>query len=491
MKKTTTTPNRSITCIPTWWAKLAVVFAAVLFIVSCIDESKQIGFRGPDRFDVSYIEVPLTADVFLGDSLLTNNSRFLVGSYSDPQLGKMEAVTYTQFYSTNPATLPTGATLDRVVLNLAFDYYFMGNNATESMTFSVFELTDTLKAAPYWNFSSRPFLTDTAGRGGYFIEPNRFSNPGARDVDTVEVQMSSDFSNRLFATMVEGGDTFQRYTNFTGKFKGFAITGSGADKLVGINPQYSADTTNRNKTRLRVYYSFPETVEGVVNIRRRVTDFTLFNSGGGFVTNFISISADRAGSVVQGQPVFTAFTPSDQRCYVQGGVPVYSRIDFSRFYSFLDTIPNITFNSVELVIDPIAPQSLPLPTALELRVMDDAKNGRTDFFDVTRRTTLPTVYAGRFTSRRFNLADSLLIPVGDAGASITLAKSSDDTRYSGFVTGLAQTLASAVKQGHAFRYFGLALQNPVESSAASRLAFAGQNVKLRIFYTRPTINRNP
>lgn len=491
MKKTTTTPNRFTTYTRTWWAKLAVVFASVLFIVSCIDESKQIGFRGPDRFNVAYIEVPLTADVFLGDSLLTNNSRFLVGRYTDPDLGKMEAVTYTQFYSTNPAALPEGATLDRVVLNLTFDYHYMGSSAAEVMNFSVFELADTLKAAPYWNFSSRPFVADTVGKGSYFIDPNLFSDPEPRDIDTVELQMSTEFSNRLFATMVAGGDTYQRYIDFTGKFKGFAITGSGADKMVGINPQYSADTTNRNKTRLRVYYSFTETVEGVATIRRRVTDFTLYNSGAGFVTNFISVSADRSGSVVQGQPTFTSFTPSDQRCYVQGGVPVYTRIDFSKFYTFLDTIPNITFNSVEMVIDPVAPQPLPLPNSLELRVMDDSKNGRTDFFDVTRRTTLPPVYAGRFTSRRFNLADSLLIPVGDVGASVSLAKSSDNTRYSGFVTSLAQTLAAAVKEGQAFRYLGLALQNPVESSAASRVAFAGQNVKLRIFYTRPTINRNP
>ncbi|MCU0418939.1 MAG: DUF4270 domain-containing protein [Cyclobacteriaceae bacterium] len=440
---------------------------------------------------MSYIEVPLTADVFLGDSLLTNNSRFLMGSYTDPQLGKMEAVTYTQFYTTNPATLPTGATLDRVVLNLAFDYYFMGNNAAELMEFSAFELVDTLRQIPYWNFSTRAFLPDTVAKGTYFIEPARFSNPSSRDIDTVELQMSPEFSNRLFATMLEGGETFQRFVNFTGKFKGLAIKGSGADKLVGINPQYSADTTNRNKTRLRVYYSFPETVEGVVTTRRRVTDFTLFNAGGGFVTNFISVSADRAGSVVQGQPPFAAFVPPDQQCYVQGGVPVYTRIDFSKFYTFLDTIPNITFNSVELVIDPVAPQPLPLPNALELRVMDDTKNNRTDFFDVTRRTALPSVYTGRFSSKPFNLADSLLIPVGDTGTNISLARNSDNTRYSGFITSLAQTLATAVKQGQAFRYFGLALQNPIESSSASRVGFSGQNIKLRIFYTKPTINRNP
>ncbi len=499
MRKATITPNRFTTYIQSWWAKSAAFLILVAITISCIDETGLIGFQNSGKFQVSYVEVPLSASVFLGDSLLTNNglfqgetNRFLVGKYTDDKLGAFEAITYTQFISTNTSALPANATLDRVVLNLNLDYYYSGDNAIAPFNFSIHELTDTLKSELYYNVNQRNYNATPVGEREIQLDPANFetlaTTPGTR-IDTISIDLTSDFATRLFTTMVNRTEDYTLFSKFRGIFKGFAIRSNNANKIIGINPAYDGSATSRNKTRLRVFYSYPDAITPTT-IRKGVVDFSLFNAGTGVVTNFSSITSDRSGSVIQGQPVFDSFIPSDGKCYVQGGVPVYSKLDFTNYYKFLDTIPNIALNSVELVVGAVSAQTAPLPPALELRLMEEDQD---KFFDLTRTRVVSGSYVGRLSSRQYNLQDTLLLPLADNNTAFSLSRKTENgtTFYTGFLTSFAKALSVAKKTDDEFVYFGLSVQNPSENKSVSRMSFAPQDVKLRIYYTKPKININP
>jgi hypothetical protein len=471
----------------------------IAITISCIDETGLIGFQNSGKFQVSYVEVPLSASVFLGDSLLTNNglfqgetNRFLVGKYTDDKLGAFEAITYTQFISTNTTALPANATLDRVVLNLNLDFYYFGDNASSLFDFSIHELSDTLKTELYYNVNERSYNATPVGEREYLLDPSNFetlaTTPGTR-IDTISIDLISDFATRLFTTMVNRTEDYTLFSKFRGIFKGFAIRSNNANKIVGINPTYDGSATSRNKTRLRVFYSYPDAITPTT-IRKGVVDFSLFNAGSGFVTNFSMIKSDRSGSVVQGQPVFDSFIPLDGNCYVQGGVPVYSKIDFTNYYKFLDTIPNIALNSVELVVGAVSAQATPLPPALELRLMEEDQD---KFFDLTRTRVVSGSYVGRLSSRQYNLQDTLLLPLADNNTAFSLSRKTENstTLYTGYLTSFAKALSVAKKTDDEFVYFGLSVQNPSENKSVSRMSFAPQDVKLRIYYTKPKININP
>ena len=87
------------------WAKSLrqLSFAAVaLFFFSCEDENAILGFKNPvPNFNVSYVEIPLTSNAQLIDSIITDNKagaagNMLIGRYMDPVFGTVQAESYLQ-----------------------------------------------------------------------------------------------------------------------------------------------------------------------------------------------------------------------------------------------------------------------------------------------------------------------------------------------------------------------------------------------------------
>ena len=68
------------------------------------------------------------------------------------------------------------------------------------------------------------------------------------------------------------------------------------------------------------------------------------------VIGFNQIKSDRTGTELE--PVKEYFTDalqeSDKR-YIQSGVGILTKLDFSKFYEFTDTVPYSLINSAELV----------------------------------------------------------------------------------------------------------------------------------------------
>src|SRR6187397_3223731 len=141
------------------WANRVVQLASLLvalFFFSCEDEASVLGFKNQNqKFEASYIEIPIESSVLLLDSQRTSNfvllqnetNRFLIGQYTDDKFGAVAANAYTQFFTNSGAKLPADVTYDSVSLQIILDFYNYGSaDALSSQTVSVYELDEELKS---------------------------------------------------------------------------------------------------------------------------------------------------------------------------------------------------------------------------------------------------------------------------------------------------------------------------------------------------------
>jgi hypothetical protein len=95
-------------------------------------------------------------------------------------------------------------------------------------------------------------------------------------------------------------------------------------------------------------------------------------------------------------------------------------------------------------------------------------------------------YAGHL-----GLAGNMLTPMainpGDPSNPVELFTITrpDSINYNGFLTLFAQQLFEKDEQKQRFTYFALLPESPQIGKSVNRVAFNEQNIKLRVFYTRP------
>ena len=66
--------------------------------------------------------------------------------------------------------------------------------------------------------------------------------------------------------------------------------------------------------------------------------------------NFSKITSNRSSTELSGlNQYFTDFDPGVKR-YIQGGSSIITKLDFSRFYDYVDTLTNVIVNSAEFEI---------------------------------------------------------------------------------------------------------------------------------------------
>src|SRR6478735_4297842 len=138
-----------------WVKRTGQLLAAVLFLMSCEDESFLLGFRNQNKkINIRYQEFKFTGDqtsVLLIDSIITDQydvnttSRFLIGQYLDNSFGTVHSEVYTQFQPSFYTQLDaTGMTFDSVTLQLRLDYYEYGSEVNFDEKFKIHRMTDTL-----------------------------------------------------------------------------------------------------------------------------------------------------------------------------------------------------------------------------------------------------------------------------------------------------------------------------------------------------------
>lgn len=475
MRKTITTPNRSTIFIRNWWAKAHLfIFTALLF--SCDEDLNLLGFRGDDqRFKVYYAEIPVPSSVLLLDSVQSMNyssletTRLLVGSYSDPLLGEVQAIGFAQYRPTDITSfIASSSVFDSAILQLRFDFYNYGASSVTNFGFSIHELTDTLSFSNlYFSKSAAAYHPTPIGTVSTTIDQVLFdkelNDTDADSLVVVRSKLTQEFGQRLFDAINPEDERFSNFNLFKNRFKGFAIVPTVSQTIVGIS--------NNSNSYLTIYYHTGETAGS-----------RTFPIGTGI--SYSNITSDRSATELSGLTNYhEEFFPASNR-YVQSGVGIATKLDFSGFYDLIDEFPNVIINSAELSIENIAaPGDLEYPT-LGLVMLDE--NNKFKKLTTEQDTTDYLAFNSKVRIGTLMSYDVLTAPyaTSDVSTLLGLSYSSTENKFQSFPTLFFQQLYALREK----RYpnWALTAVNPTPTKTVNRAVFNKDNIKLKVYYTRPT-----
>ena len=489
------------------WAKrigqLAVLPVA-LFFFSCEDEAGVLGYKNPNpKFEASYVEFPIESSVLLLDSQRTSNfvfqnetNRLLLGKYVDTKLGTVSADAYTQFFTTTSAKLQAGAAFDSVSLELVLDFYHYGKLAASNQTVSVYQLSEDLKydeRTNYFNRSEVQVNPTLLGSKTFSVDPETLDEFVEDDVDTavvIKIKLDPSFGEAIFNHALKWRDyaapldsTFIKFNSFVSLFKGLAIKSDNADVIIGIN-------TN---SAIKLHYHYPDSEAKPVAAGLAL--------GFAFSTNFSQIKTDRSATDLSGLTQYsTDYYPAGNLRYVQAGTGVYTKLDFGKFFEFCDTIPNVIITSAELSITGIESSDLAPPPNFILRLLNNDNhlerfipNNLQDSIDYTLYN--PRTYSEAFRGHTGTLSIDGGQPITEGGnAFYVLGDATPYVQYSKTKQSLSgnfalffQQLSLVAEQKRRFQHFLLTPVTSVpQTKTVNRIAFNKDNIKLKIYYTKPT-----
>jgi hypothetical protein len=505
--------------------QLTLLLSVALFFFGCEDESSLLGFKNPNpKFKGQYVDLELSSSVLLLDSIRTSNAyftnefnRLLVGKYTDPEIGVVKSNAAAQFLIGNSDTIAydaAGLQLDAVYLHLHLDLYHYGSKATSPQQISVYPLTEILdrhdKLRHTGNkpvlYNSGELLADTTFNvnPGLYDEIREAIASGVNDdndqtnnVDPVilKIKLDDEYGQRLWSELINYSknhetDTTLLYDSlFAREFPGLAfVSGSESnDKILGISLGTSSRIVMRYRTAEkdsleRSFYFFPG------------------------LSNYSNLQiAEKSANIASLQPWIDQ--ELDGKRYLQTGTGLMTKVDLSNFYQFAsqDSVSNILINSAELVIDDVVAGDYAVPSGISMRVLKS--NNRlarqsAEQLDDDRHFALWTgvlsadmfigTSSGQVVQRPIAENDSTLQALTDGTSGVALTYSSSNEKYSGFLSLFFQRLYK--NRNEEVKYTNFVLYPTDVSNAGlsakslSRAVFNADKVRLRIFYTKPTIN---
>ena len=483
------------------WANRVVQLASLLvalFFFSCEDEASVLGFKNQNqKFEASYIEIPIESSVLLLDSQRTSNfifqnetNRLLIGQYTDDKFGAVAANAYTQFFTNSGAKLPADVTYDSVTLQLVLDFYHYGStDALTTQNVSVYEVDEELhydNSRNYFSKSEALVKPAPLGTKTFTVSPKELDGYVADKSDTtilIKIPLDKAFGQRIFDNAIAYRDvettkdsTFKVFSEFTKIFKGISIKTDNGDKIIGISAN----------SAVSIHYHTP-------------TADSLFMHLGFFsVTSFSQIKNDRSSSDLAGLTQYSQdFSPVSDLRYIQSGTGVYTKLDFRKFFEFCDTIPNVVINSAQLSLGSVVESDFALPSTLVLRILQSdnrLKKVRThqDTLDITAYNPRFPAHPGTLTLDNGTYVDSDLAMnvLGDADAY--LKYSSEKKSYEGNFALFFQQL-SIVRDGvPRYQYFAINPSSPSmpNTKSVNRVIFPKDNIILKVYYTKPAAPLN-
>lgn len=406
------------------------------------------------------------------DSLRTTNFsnetiRLLAGSYVDPAFGTTQAQSIMQFKPqiVNRVIDPF-AEYDSLVFKMRFDFYAYGSPGETKLSFDVFEIGKELSSDQNYFFNSDvPLINSSLGNTTvavnreYFKE--EFDDTNADSVITLKVKLNNSFGQRLFDFVNPEDVNFTDFTLFKSYFKGLAIVPQQADKIVGFNP------VDVNSSLILYYHEGSEA---------KTLSF-IFSQG----VTFSKIISDRSSSELSGLSQYhTDYDPGLKR-YLQGGSSVITKLDFTKFYEYFDTIPNMIINSAELELSDFEnPSNFKAPAALSLSML--RSNNRYKDLKI-KQDTIELVAFNGFVA----IADQgKFFAAQDEGQVLALNYSSSKNLYNAFPTLFVQQLFKLKTKR--YPYWALRPGNPQPGKSVDRLVFPKDKIKLKVYYTRATLD---
>ena len=235
-----------------------------------------------------------------------------------------------------------------------------------SQVISVHELTQELKSdsLQYYFNKSNVSYSGLLGTKTFSINPVDFNKFAASSEDkdtviTIRLPLDFSFGQRLFNSALKYRDattaadsTFVRFSEFVKEFKGIVIKPESGDKVLGFNP---------SATQAGITLHYHETDKDSLSIKLAFSPVIGFNQ----------IRSDRSATELSGLTQYyeESLNSSNNR-YIQSGVGILTKLDFSKFYEFADTVPYVLINSAELVVESVEPSPYAPPSILSLRVLE-------------------------------------------------------------------------------------------------------------------------
>ncbi|WP_269243142.1 DUF4270 family protein [Flavobacterium limnophilum] len=274
------------------------------------------------------------------DSLVTSNqSRILIGNYTDPILGEVKSESY---FELTPTTYTLGSSSDTQTVNYVFDsiamilkydrYYY--GDTTKVQTINIHQLTQKVKPVVgddnFYNNSVLSYDSKSIGSRTFYPKPI--------GKDSVNIQMDATFGKNLFNKLknneITSSDEFNDY------FKGVVIKPSTANSSNVIG--YTTACV------MRMYYK-----QANSNSEDTYTkDFTIAD----VTKQFNNISLDKTGTILQNLPDSRNKLSSEltnNSAFIQSGTGIACRVDFP----FIKQLKYISEKGVivdaELIIKPI------------------------------------------------------------------------------------------------------------------------------------------
>ncbi len=491
------------------WAKSLrqlAIFAVALFFFSCEDDTIS-GYKTNPKFKVNFLELDVPSSVVLLDSIRTSNftsgelSRVLVGSYEDPVFGNITASAYSEFLFRNIEQVDDGRTVsvskisssattyDSVTLRLRFDLYFQGPQTISDQSFSVYELTESLKfdSIAYYFNRSKADVGALLGSTSVTVSGEDFADylkdDGLKDTSIyVNVRLeNTDFNNRLWENALKYRDisdvdsSLVTYNEFVEQFKGVAIIpNAGGDKVISFTPTAST---------IRLHYHDPSE-----------DSLALVYSLGSFVS-YSHIEADRAATGLSDITSFrTAYEPANDLRHVQAGTGISTQLDLQPFLDFLDadSNENLIINEAQLVITGVETQTYDPLTSFTIRMAEnnapirfapatDNAGYKADSAEFVKQRSLYNYYLGAsegmYTMTRTASTSS-------ADPVYLVEEDKDDNSFIGYPTFYLQQLHKDNGKKR-FRYYTLYPYSHPVGKSLNGISFNKNNIKLRIYYTRP------
>lgn len=344
-----------------------VLFGIILSItiVSCSEENyNDSEFVASETFTESNIRLLLIDTLTVStstikfDSLPTSEStRILVGQYNDTVFGKVKASSYMQFLPSS-YTIDTEAEFDSIVLVLGYDNYYY-NDTLQRNTLHIKRINQNLRPKNddyFYNTSVISYDETDVG----FLE----YNPRPLSGDSITIKLIDDLGTELFSKLQD--KDIVNTNEFSDNLKGLGILSDETDDSSIIGFSKSSE-----KTYMRLYFSTAtsdEIIQDYLDIQ--------INSITSPIPFFNKITAENPIEPLQTlttSKVNLASSASNNQSFIQSGVGIAMRIQFSSIASLYDITGNGTILDGILKVTP-TPQSyndnLKLRDTLAVYVVD-------------------------------------------------------------------------------------------------------------------------
>lgn len=306
-------------------AKMGLILSLLaLYTLPSCEDPNRIGLDvqpEEDLINAIYVDnLPVKSYTMMRDSVYTYvQGNYLVGSYNDPQFGKVTAEAYGQMYIDNIKFLDNETrTLDSIVMVLDYSYGY--GDTTKPQTFNIYQLQDTLASPLYSNTVKSINWSSLLGN----ITISKPNVGGTSSV--VRIRLNNALGNQILSKQTWS------YTEFSKTFPAwFVITPDTVNNSCILG--FTVNSSTSNNSQVKVHYR--STVGG--NTTAKVLSLNLnggnsynrvrVNRTGGLFNNLIA-STSASSNVLTSQS-------TSHLVGIQSGTGMRAFVTFP----FLDDIP--------------------------------------------------------------------------------------------------------------------------------------------------------